>query len=131
MKRVMVSGIAVAILGLGTGLWWYQGMSDDPNEGWKNAESSKKVTKQLPDDAIVLDVRTQDEFNVSHAKRAQNLPLDYIRSGILPTPDKSKPIYVYCRSGNRSAEAVTLLKKQGYSNITDIGAYENTKQYGL
>ena len=51
-----------------------------------------------------------------------NLPVDEVPSKIESViPDKSALIYVYCLSGARSAKAVTVLEKLGYTNVTNIG----------
>lgn len=71
--------------------------------------------------AQLLDVRTPEEFKESYISGASNLPLATIQQGgdlLLPTTTK---IYLYCRSGNRSAEAKTLLEKSGYLDVTDLG----------
>lgn len=129
MKKTIIAGVSVAIVALGTGVWWYNtDMSDNPEAGWKQA-SSQPAT--VPKEAMVLDVRTPDEFKAAHAARAVNLPLQDIQSGVMPTPQKDTPLYVYCRSGNRSAQAKQLLEKHGYTKVTDIGAFANTKDYGL
>lgn len=133
MKKTIIAGMSVAILALATGVWWYNtDMSDGPEAGWKEGDSRLVgEQKTVPKEALVLDVRTPEEYETAHASRAINLPLQDIQAGVMPTPQKDTPLYVYCRSGNRSAEAARLLKNQGYANVTDIGAFANIKKYGL
>ncbi|MBP9761972.1 rhodanese-like domain-containing protein, partial [Candidatus Saccharibacteria bacterium] len=60
--------------------------------------------------ATLLDVRTAEEFASGHFAGATNLSLQEIEAGRLPDSVKTQRLYVYCRSGNRSAQATTLLK---------------------
>jgi phage shock protein E len=77
---------------------------------------------KLPDNAVLLDVRQADEFNAGHIKGAVLVPHDTIAEKIgLVVPDKNTPVYVYCRYGRRSAIAVEVMKKLGYTNLTDLG----------
>ena len=62
--------------------------------------------------ALLIDVRTPSEFNQGHLDGAANLPLDTINTAFSDI-DKQTPIVVYCRSGNRSGQAMSYLKKQG------------------
>jgi len=72
-------------------------------------------------DAIFLDVRTQEEFNSGHIPGAVLLPLDQIEEIINLIPNLDQPISIYCRSGNRSNTALGILIAMGYTNVTDIG----------
>lgn len=73
-------------------------------------------------DAVLLDVRTPSEYNDGHIEGATLLPLSDIESTIeTAIPDKSTPIIVYCRSGNRSAEAIDILIELGYTDVYDLG----------
>ena len=73
-------------------------------------------------DAIILDVRTQQEFDTGHIPGAILLP-DYAVEAQAPyvLPDKDAMILIYCRSGNRSASAARLLVSMGYTNVYDFG----------
>lgn len=73
--------------------------------------------------AYVLDVRTPQEFAEGHVASAINLPLDQVeaRAGEVPG---DKPIYVICRSGNRSAQASAILKKAG-KDVKNVGGGMN------
>ena len=86
-----------------------------PELSFANVQADMALGAQL------LDVRTPEEFKESYISGASNLPLATIQQGgdlLLPTTTK---IYLYCRSGNRSAEAKTLLEKSGYLDVTDLG----------
>ena len=67
--------------------------------------------------AVLLDVRTPEEYRDGHLPGAKNLPLD--RLDTIAEPSGS-PLFVYCRSGARSAQAKARLARAGYS-VTDLG----------
>lgn len=73
----------------------------------------------------LVDVRTSDEFAEGHLENAQNinfLETDFITE--VEKLDMEKPIYIYCRSGNRSAKAALVLKDVGFREIYDLqGGY--------
>lgn len=73
------------------------------------------------DNAVLLDVRTDEEFSEGHIEGSLNLPIGEIDRAATVIPDKSIPIYIYCRSGNRSARATAYLKGNGYTSVYDIG----------
>lgn len=83
--------------------------------------------------AILLDVRTQEEYDGGHIPGAVCLPNEDIQAD-LPLPfDKDAEILVYCRSGRRSAEAAEKLAAMGYTNVADFGGildwpYETTTE---
>ena len=79
----------------------------------------------LDDSIVVIDVRTEEEYNEEHIVDAINIPLDNIESIDL---DINTTIYVYCQSGNRSKEAAQKLNELGYSNAYDMGGI-NTWTY--
>ena len=71
--------------------------------------------------AILLDVRTQEEFAKGRVPRSKNMPLHEIRKADKEIPDRSTPLFVYCLSGARSRQAVSELRHMGYQNVTNIG----------
>jgi rhodanese-related sulfurtransferase len=77
----------------------------------------------LPDDAPLLDVREDDEWAAGHAPTARHLPMSELvaRLGELPDDD---PLYVVCRSGNRSARVVAYLAGQGYPAVNVDGGMQ-------
>ena len=88
------------------------------------------IEEDLKNGAVLLDVRTAEEFNEGHIKQAVLFPLQTIEAGQFPEVEKTNKIYLYCRSGNRSAQAEKLLKDQGYSNIVDLGAMSDVIALG-
>ncbi len=74
------------------------------------------------DELIIVDVRTASEFSQGHIPDAILIPNETIGS-TPPTelPDKEAVILIYCRSGNRSAQAARKLVSMGYLNVYDFG----------
>ena len=71
--------------------------------------------------AVLLDVRTIEEYRGGHIDGSVNIPLDRISSVENTVNNKSTPLYVYCLSGGRSRQAVSYLKQIGYTNAKNIG----------
>ena len=76
------------------------------------------------DNYIVVDVRTNEEYNTSHVVGSINIPYDEIDENT--NLDKTKDILVYCKSGVRSKKAYDTLKSLGY-DVYDLGAYNTIK----
>ena len=71
---------------------------------------------------IIVDVRTDADWNNGYIETAIHIPLDMILQKIeLVTENKDQNIYLYCRSGNRSGKAEKTLKGIGYINAKNIG----------
>lgn len=68
--------------------------------------------------AVLLDVRTVEEYREGHIDKSENLPLQSIH---MVNYNKDTPLFVYCHSGARSAQATAMLKELGYNNVNDIG----------
>ncbi len=71
--------------------------------------------------AILLDVRSREEYRERHIEGSVNLPLNELEQVSKTIPDKSTPIFVHCLSGGRSANAEHFLKKAGYQTVKNIG----------
>ena len=84
-----------------------------------NDVKAKDVENLLKNKEFLLDVREEYEYQEGHIKGAVNLPLREIleKKDTLP---KNKDIYVYCRSGHRSADAVNFLKSLGFEKVHNI-----------
>ncbi len=75
--------------------------------------------------AVLIDVRTADEYHAKHIEGSINIPVQSIADVYNLVQGFSTPLYVYCQSGVRSARAVQLLWGMGYSNVTDIGGFKD------
>ena len=82
-------------------------------------EAKERMEKEA--DVIILDVRTQEEYDSGHIKNAVCLPNEDILSEPDILPDKGRQILVYCRSGNRSKQAAQKLADMGYENVLEFG----------
>lgn len=71
--------------------------------------------------AVLLDVRTPQEYREGHVPRSTNIPLQSLDQAAGIIRDKSTPVFVYCYSGSRSSQAVNKLIKMGYQNVKNIG----------
>ena len=80
------------------------------------------------DNVLLFDVRTMDEFNSGHLKGSINIDFyeEKLFDKFFKKVNKSKPIYIYCRSGNRSKKSFEKLKKLGFVKVFDLeGGYKN------
>lgn len=85
------------------------------------------VQEAISEKALLLDVRSETEFASGHVKGAINLPMASLENIENLASDKDTPIYLYCRSGNRSQKAKTLLEEKGYTKVIDLGGISNYK----
>jgi phage shock protein E len=76
--------------------------------------------------AVIIDVRTPEEFASGHIDGAVNIPYEQIGTGIrsIRNLPKDSPILLYCRSGRRSAIARASLEQQGYRRVIDGGGLD-------
>ena len=71
--------------------------------------------------AVLLDVRTSQEYREGHIPGSKNVPLQELDKVDSVAENKDTMLYVYCRSGARSRQAVSILKHMGYTNVHNIG----------
>ncbi|MFP3895207.1 rhodanese-like domain-containing protein [Exiguobacterium indicum] len=90
-----------------------------PTKGVKQVSTTE--LKPLLNDRkrFYLDVRTPAEFKGNHIKGFKNIPLQTLNSQLNQIP-KDKEVIVICQSGMRSKQAVKVLKKAGYPNVTEV-----------
>ena len=85
-----------------------------------NSLSPQEAKKLIKDNTfgIILDVRTENEWNNGHHPNATHIPLDKVEKKFNKLfPDKSIKVLIYCRSGNRAGYAAKILNSQEYSNV--------------
>ena len=74
--------------------------------------------------ALVIDVRSEGEFQERHLPSAMNIPLGRLRGEISRrAPDKAQPLLLHCLSGGRSGIGKGMLKQMGYRNVFNLGSY--------
>ena len=83
--------------------------------------------------SVMIDVRTDEEWRAGYIEGAIHIPLSEIKKNIENYEiSKDEEILLYCRSGNRSGRAKTILDELGYTNTTNIGGIQNvSEQYNL
>ncbi|MEJ8801643.1 rhodanese-like domain-containing protein [Pontibacter sp. H249] len=108
------------------------------NEPQQDLAKVKQLTpnefkkQKMSSSAVLLDVRTQEEFAGGYLEGAENVDYrngDFARE--LKSWDKDKTYYLYCASGNRSGKAAELMREAGFKHIYNIGGYNTLKQAGL
>jgi len=86
-----------------------------------SCEETKKLIKEKG--AQFVDVRTPEEFNETRLPGAVNIPLQDIDRLGQEKLNKSIPVVVFCRSGQRSNMAMQILLSQGFSEVYNMGPY--------
>ena len=96
------------------------GQSVSANQTMTTQELQNKLNAK--ENFVLLDVRTQEEYNAGYIAGAILLPYDEINAKTtIVLPDKEKEIVLYCRSGRRSAIAKKSLLDLGYQKVVDFG----------
>lgn len=89
---------------------------------FKQADINQGVEEyQTTPGGILLDVRTPQEYREGRIPGSQNLPLQDLSRVEAVVKNKETPLFVYCRSGARSGQAIRLLQRMGYTNVRNIG----------
>lgn len=89
------------------------------NQDTLTAQEFAKI--QLPDNAVILDVRTTEEWDTGHIIGA--LHIDYFSESFedkIAELEKDRPYYIYCRAGKRSASVLYYMQKQGFQQCAHI-----------
>jgi len=91
--------------------------------------SMSEVRDLAQNDAYILDVRELDEYEDGHLKVAKFIPLSELRDRYEEIP-KDIPVYIHCRSGQRSYNAVLMLQSKGYDKVINIsGGFKGVCAY--
>lgn len=110
MKKVLSLFLATLCVGL---LPPNVAASERAEQGWQLIEKG----------AMIVDVRTPQEFSEGHLDNAVNFPLSELDKHFQYV-DKDQAIVLYCRSGNRSGKAYQYLQSQGFTNLHNAGGLE-------
>jgi len=90
-----------------------------PAKGIKHISTEELKTQLNKKDKQYIDVRTQEEYSGKKINGFKNIPLHELRPR-LNELSKEKEVIVICQSGMRSSKASAVLKKQGFTNITNV-----------
>lgn len=120
-KILLVLAMILALGGCGTA-------SQGDSVGYQQitAEEAKEMIDTLNDE-IILDVREQDEYDEGHIPEAILLPVGMIDADTAEgtIPEKDTVVLVYCRSGNRSKTASSVLAELGYTQVYEFGGIKD------
>jgi phage shock protein E len=87
-----------------------------------SADTARAFNRDIPPNAVIVDVRTAEEFASGHFPGAINIPHDRIVEGLTASSvSPSTPLVLYCRSGNRSGTAEATLRSAGFSQLQNGG----------
>lgn len=98
---------------------------------FRSVTQSAETSQNLAPNTTIVDVRTTEEYTESHVKNALLFPVEDMQSGKLPALAKDTPIALYCRSGRRAGEALTIMYQAGFTNVISLGGLDDLKAYGL
>ena len=119
MKYILMIALVIG------GLFMFM-QNGNANQTMKYEELQNKLNAQ--ENFVLLDVRTQEEFDAGHIASAILLPYDEINlKAATVLPEKEKEIVLYCRSGRRSAIAKKALVELGYKDVEDFGGINRWK----
>lgn len=117
MRRSLITSLSIA--GLLLGLTACAPAAGSPSD------SGSTQTVTVGDDTIVLDVRTAEEYAAGHLEGAQLLDFNGgDLAAAIPTLDPEAEYVVYCRSGNRSGQAIALMAQAGFEHLTNLGSLD-------
>ena len=131
MKFVMdnIFLIAAAVVS-GAMLVWPMVRRGSGGPAVSTLEATQLINRQ---DALVVDVREQAEYAQAHILNSRGLPLSQLEARIGDLEKfKDKPVIVYCATGNRSSAAAAMLRKAGFSKVSNLsGGFAAWQQAGL
>lgn len=81
--------------------------------------------KLINEGAVIVDVRSKNEYSAGHIKGSVNIPVEILRDNLSRLKDKNKTVITCCASGIRSASAKSILRSNGYSNVHNGGGWHS------
>ncbi len=125
MSKILI--ITLILLVVVVGIAWSTQQSKQSGNTYKKISAKDAYAMmQQNNGAVIVDVRTPSEFASGRIKNSINVPLQSIQAGdVSLLPNKNATLLVYCRSGNRSAQASKILADMGYTGVYDFGGIIN------
>ena len=110
---------ALTVLAVAAGVFYFASRPAASTDAvFKNVSVTDLKNASEPD-KIILDVRRQDEYDAGHVEGVVLIPVQELADRLDELP-KDKPLYVICRSGNRSMIASEILEKAGFKDIRNV-----------
>lgn len=94
---------------------------------FKRKDMSAEIKEYLQKGAVILDVRTVEEWNAGHSTGAQLITLTTIPARVDEIKAWKKPVIAVCKSGGRSGQAVQFLQNQGI-DVINGGPWQNVDE---
>jgi phage shock protein E len=110
MTRLILIGLflgAIALFGAGCAVLF--------------AGRSETAHRWMKEGAVMVDVRGPDEFAKGHLDGARNIPVGELASRVGELGAKDTKVIVYCHSGIRATRAASILRDQGFTQVTNLG----------
>lgn len=102
------------------------GNTESAPDSGTSAEQSAKPDSSA---AVLLDVRSPEEYASGYLQGARNIPHDRIGTEIAAVvPDKSAQVILYCRSGRRANTALEVMRAMGYTDVSNYGGLEDAQE---
>ena len=90
-------------------------------------KDKSELSKLIKEDAVLVDVRSSEEFAEGSVDGAINIPVDVLQDNIEKFP-ADKPIIVFCKSGNRAEKARKILEENNILDVVNGGSWQNVKK---
>ena len=126
-KYIWIVTVVIAIL---AGFWLLTSKNVVSNDSSGNLSFTTIENEVATSNAVLYDVRAEEEYAAGHMPGAKLHDNQDIQRGIYPDEPKNKKIYLYCRSGNRSAQATKTIEEAGFTNIIDLGGLNDVQSIG-
>lgn len=91
-----------------------------PTKGVRNISTAELKNELKDKNKLFIDVRTPGEFKGNHIREFKNIPLNLLAQKAVKELSKDKEVIVICQSGMRSGQASKILKKLGYTKVTNV-----------
>ncbi|SDN21615.1 rhodanese-like domain-containing protein [Bacillus sp. OK048] len=91
-----------------------------PTKGVRNISTTELKNELKDKNKLFVDVRTPGEFKGNHIRQFKNIPLNLLAQKAEKELSKDKEVIVICQSGMRSGQASKILKKLGYTKVTNV-----------
>ena len=117
-KLVRLLSIGAILVALG---FWFRGTSGEQISG----AAARTLVKE---GALLVDVRTSEEFADGHIDGAINIPVSQLDARLAEVGAKTRPVVVYCFSGARSRRAADALRTAGFTKVHDLGGMSRWNQ---